>query len=496
MPDKRMSDESDAGSWIRRKAGIFLSVRPTPRITLFFIAASIKYIASSFSYAGYFLKNPVLLVSGIIVWLIWFAVLLLIAIPATDQFLRKQMRRLKPAAMTIFIILLLAGIIEIIGLSVINTGVFQDRHPKGRISELIATIDDAFVYNDSTALTQQATENFLDGKNPYAEANIISAMEGANGSYNKVTPLREGRFGEIFPYPETEEIERLWQEAVNNPASVPAEFETRLNYPAGSFLLAAPFFLLGVDNLRVVNLIYALPILAYVVIRAPRNLRVFLIAFLLVSLEIWNLLASGGAGFLAFLFLLLAWLLPRKHLWLSALCMGVAIATKQIAWFFLPFYIIFIFKNMDTKKMLSVLAIVAAVFLAVNAQFIISDPKLWMSSVLAPMTGNLFPWGIGIVSLVSGGVFEIQSPLVFSVLQIIVCVSALVWYFNNCLRYPNSGLLLAVLPLFFAWRSLWAYFFYIDIIILASVIINEYRFKAPAQPAAALVSPDDRQEIS
>ena len=95
-----------------------------------------------------------------------------------------------------------------------------------------------------------------------------------------------------------------------------------------------------------------------------------------------------------------------------------------------------------------------------------------------------------------GGVFEIQSPLIFSVLQIIVCVSALVWYFNNCLRYPNSGLLLAVLPLFFAWRSLWAYFFYIDIIILASVIINEYRFKAPAQPAAALVSPDNRQEIS
>jgi hypothetical protein len=31
-----------------------------------------------------------------------------------------------------------------------------------------------------------------------------------------------------------------------------------------------------------------------------------------------------------------------------------------------------------------------------------------------------------------------------------------------------------VLPLFFAWRSLWGYFFYIDVIILASIMINEY----------------------
>ena len=493
MADQRICDKSDTGSWIRRTLKILFNVHPSPRITLFFIAASIKFIASSFSYSGYLLKNPVLLVSGIIVWLIWFATLLFIAVPATDQFLRKQLHWLKPTAIIIVVVLLLGGIVEIIGLSVINTGIFQDRQPEGRISELIATIDDAFVYNDSTALTQQATENLLEGKNPYAEANIISAMEEANGSYDKVTPLREGRFVEVFPYPETEEIKQLWQEAVNNPTSVPPEFETRLNYPAGSFLLAAPFFLLGVDNLRVVNLIYALPILAYVVTRAPHSLRLLLIAALLTSLEIWNLLASGGAGFLAFLFLLLAWLLPKKHLWLSALFMGVAIATKQIAWFFLPFYVILIFKNLGTKKMLSVLVIVLTVFLAANTQFIISDSKLWMSSVLAPMTGNLFPWGIGIVSLVSGGVFEIQSPLVFSVLQIIVCVSALVWYFNNCLRYPNSGLLLAVLPLFFAWRSLWAYFFYIDIIILASVIINEYRFKAPAQPAAALVSPGDGQ---
>jgi hypothetical protein len=31
-----------------------------------------------------------------------------------------------------------------------------------------------------------------------------------------------------------------------------------------------------------------------------------------------------------------------------------------------------------------------------------------------------------------------------------------------------------MLPLFFGWRSLWSYFFYIDIIVLAAIIIDEY----------------------
>jgi len=212
----------------------------------------------------------------------------------------------------------------------------------------------------------------------------------------------------------------------------------------------------------------------------------FLIAALLISLEVWNLLASGGSGYLAFLFLLLAWVLPRKHLWLSALFMGVAIATKQVIWFFLPFYFIFIFREMGIKKVLSTLAIVAGVFLAANLYFIILDPGLWMSSVLTPMTNNLFPWGIGIVSLVSGGIFEIQSPLVFDVLEVIVAICAVVWYYHNCRRYPYSGPLLAVLPLFFAWRSLWAYFFYIDIIILAGIIINEYGEKELANTIAPI----------
>jgi hypothetical protein len=56
--------------------------------------------------------------------------------------------------------------------------------------------------------------------------------------------------------------------------------------------------------------------------------------------------------------------------------------------------------------------------------------------------------------------------------------TGLAWYFVNCRKYPHTGPILAFFPLFFAWRSLWSYFFYIDIIVLAAVMIDEYRNRA------------------
>ncbi len=51
------------------------------------------------------------------------------------------------------------------------------------------------------------------------------------------------------------------------------------------------------------------------------------------------------------------------------------------------------------------------------------------------------------------------------------------WHFSGTFflpAYPHTALVLSVFPLFFAWRSLWGYFFYVDIILLAAVLVNEY----------------------
>jgi hypothetical protein len=493
MPEQETGNDKGSNSWIKRGMRILFHGHATPRILLFFIAILIKIVASALAAIGFVFSNSALMIAGTAVWLIWFAVLLLIAVPAADRFLRNQMRWLKPTALTIFIVFFtlglgLLGVVTTIGLSS-----FQTDQPDGKMSQLLASFDRVFAYNDATALTHQAADNAIDGKNPYAESNIVTAMIEFNGSFDKLTPLREGRFAKVFPYPEMDQTDRLWQEAVEDPEHIPPEIESKFCYPAGCFLLPAPFILMGIGDLRIVYLILIIPTLAYVILRARRNSRIFLVGALLASLELWNSLAAGETGLLYFPFLLLAWILPRRHLWLSALFMGVAVAIKQVAWFLMPFYLILIFREMGLKRVLAVMSIIAGVFLAANAPFIISDPKLWIASMLVPMTDNLFPLGVGIISLVTGGLLEIQSPLMFTILEVGIAVAAIIWYFFYCPRYPHTGPILAVLPLFFAWRSLWGYFFYIDIIVLAAIIINEYGMKSAEQLNVALVPPRNEQ---
>ena len=153
--------------------------------------------------------------------------------------------------------------------------------------------------------------------------------------------------------------------------------------------------------------------------------------------------------------------------------MGLAVATKQTAWFFLPFYLILLWKTAPPKTVARTIGIIAAIFIAFNAYFIIDDPSLWLRSIASPMTEPMFPLGVGFISLVTSGLIDMQSSLPFSILEVIVLIIAVIWYFKNCVRYPESGLVLAVLPLFFAWRSLWTYFFYIAIIILARMLLKE-----------------------
>jgi len=474
-------------SAIKGRISDLFHIHPTPRILLFFIAVLIKLLASALSAIGFVWNNSTLLLTGTAIWLIWFAILFLIAAPQTDRLLQNKMHWLKPAALTIFTVLIVLGLILLIILTSYGLGVFQVDRLGEKPEQLVTAFENVFAYNDATALCHQATENLIEGDNPYANANVVSAMQQFDGPYDKSTPLREGRFAEIFPYPTPQALEQLWLEALETPEQVPPELESQLGYPAGCFLLPAPFVLMGIEDIRIVYLILILPVLAYATYKIPVNMRLLFIGAVLVSLEIWNSVAAGETGSLYFPFLLMAWILTKRHLWLSALFMGIAVATKQVSWFLVPFYLVLIFRMMGKRKMLSVMAIVTAIFFIANSPFIIADPGLWLTSMMSPMTDNLFPLGVGIVTFVTGGVLDIQSALIFGAMEAIIGIVAIIWYFRNCLRYPHAGPLLAVLPLFFAWRSLWPYFFYFDIVILAAVLIDEYGSKSSKQLAPVSV---------
>ena len=446
----------------------------SPRLLLFFIVIIVKIVAAVLSAIGFVLNNAALLITGTIVWLAYFAVLFIVAVPAADRLLQKYTRFLKNAALTIVVVILAVGIALTVIMVTVGLTSIQADNPEGIWSRLFVSFDNVFKYNDATALSHQAAENVLNGKNPYAKSNVVVAMLEHDGAIDKITPLREGRLAGVFPYPDISQLEQLWEDVSATPAAVPPEIESGFNYPAGCFLLPAAFIWMGINDIRIIYAILIIPAFIYTIWRVRSGLRLLLVSAILVSVELWYSMAAGETGYLYFPFLLMAWVLYKRNLWLSALFMAAAVAIKQLTWFIFPFYLVLIWRTEGDKKALVVFIISFVIFAASNLPFIISDPGLWLNSVLAPMADDMFPIGVGIITLVTGGVLDIRSSLSFGILELVILLAGLAWYFFNCRRYPHTGLVLAVLPLFFAWRSLWGYFFYIDIILLAAVIINEY----------------------
>jgi len=54
------------------------------------------------------------------------------------------------------------------------------------------------------------------------------------------------------------------------------------------------------------------------------------------------------------------------------------VTTKQTAWFFLPFYLILLFKTYGIKKLLAGMSVIAAIFVATNLPFALGNLRLWL----------------------------------------------------------------------------------------------------------------------
>jgi hypothetical protein len=467
-----------------------------PRILLFYYAVAILLITSGISSAGFILNNAYVLLAGFVLWIVWFALIFVILLPQTGQFLSQHINLLKRGALIIFITLFMLGLAEGVSAAVLFPRLLRNNTLSGNFRELINGLEEVYQYNDGTALSQQAAENLLNGQNPYAHANIVQALLKYNAAFDRTTPLRVGAFANDFPYPTNAELQQLWNQAIQNPSQIPAELESKVCYPAGAFLLPAPFIFLGITDIRIIYALFVLAGLAYAVLIVPKQKRLLFIGVLLISLDLWNSIAGGETGSICFPLLLVAWLSLKRNFWLSTICMGLAVTTKQTAWFFLPFYLILLFRMQGMKKMLVVLSVIAGVFLITNLPFIVAEAKLWLSSMVSPMTDPMFPVGGGLTIFATGSFFNIHSSLPFTIVEVIVFLGAVYWYFRYGHRYPQTGPLLAIIPPFFAWRSLWSYFFYAALISLAYIMVNENTTqKTPSANINNLSSPSPRVRI-
>jgi hypothetical protein len=78
--------------------------------------------------------------------------------------------------------------------------------------------------------------------------------------------------------------------------------------------------------------------------------------------------------------------------------------------------------------------------------------------MLVPMADPMFPDGVGIISLSTMHLLPYLPGTLYTTLEGLAMLGALYRYWRVCDRYPEAVMLLAMVPLFFAWRSLPSYF--------------------------------------
>ena len=309
--------------------------------------------------------------------------------------------------------------------------------------------------NDGTSLDTNAAYLLLAGKNPYTASNIIDVARRFGIQPDWTTPLRVGQFAGRLDYPSTVDFRSTFDTALK--ANQAPEFESRVSYPALAFLTLVPFVFLKISNVLPFYLLSYL-LLVWIAWKVSRKeLRPWILLLALANVPMLSGAVNGDLDLFYVLLLVVVWLLREKR-WLSALFLGLAVASKQIAWFFVPFYAILIWRHYGPREACLRLAIAGSLALVINLPFIIWNPEAWLAGVLAPMADPMFPLGVGLVNLSSAHLLPYLPNWLYLSLEASALVAMLVYYWRTCRTCPESVMLLAVLPLFLAWRSLPSYF--------------------------------------
>lgn len=320
-------------------------------------------------------------------------------------------------------------------------------------------------HNDAIALNECAARLILRGEAPYATLDLFACYHERNIGPDRTTPLRRGLFADLPVYPSDDELDAAWALRSRGDGEN-AEFVWRPSYPAVSFLAIVPWVAAGWDT-NVLYLLCLAAAMALILVRAATPLRPWLLTAMLGATSLVAFTVGGSADLLYALPLVAAWLW-RERSW-SALLYGVAAATKQIAWFFAPFLLLQWVARHGVREALRRAAVSGAAFVALNAPLALPDPAAWLAGVLTPVIEPMFPRGAGLVFLGTNGVGPLLPSAVYLALELAAFAAALAIAWRERERSPELGVVLAVVPLYFAQRSLFSYFFLLPLFAFAGL---------------------------
>jgi hypothetical protein len=317
---------------------------------------------------------------------------------------------------------------------------------------------------------------------------MLPCLERHGLGPGQTTPRQAGTFWVFatYPSPLTAHFQYLlykvyWRDLrheLRDPGYRPTEFETRFNYPAGALLIAALALLAGWRDLVPLYLGCALAAALLIYRRGSPRLRPALGVLLLGNTPLLLDAVGGTTDSLYGLLLVLYWQCRQRPL-LAGLLLGLGAATRQQVWFFLPFLLALGWHSGRWADLARRGGGTLAAFLACNLPFIVASPAAWLTGILGPMRDPLFAEGVGLVSLSLGKLLPLWPAPVYGGLELGVFVLACAAFTRWWAVAPGLALVLPLLPLVVAWRSLHTYFLLLPLFAAAVLADRRHTIEVP-----------------
>lgn len=248
---------------------------------------------------------------------------------------------------------------------------------------------------------------------------------------------------------------------------------TALSYPALSFEAYMPLLSLGVTTQAAVWIDVAAWAVGAITVFAVLPRQLAPVAAVMASLDVYIGYAVGGITDVLFVPLLVGAAVRWDRFasargpaaWRGPVLLGLAMAVKQTPWLVTPFVLAGIMLESQRagdwrqafRDGLRYAAIAAAAFLGPNLPYLLRAPGAWLHGILTPFSSQAVPAGQGLISLslslAAGG----GSLRAYTVVTVIVLVTAIACYVATYSVLKPAAFLLPSIVLFFATRSFGSY---------------------------------------
>ncbi len=312
---------------------------------------------------------------------------------------------------------------------------------------------------DIIAFTHANAELTLAGHDPYTAGEAVFRATLGCFPHGLATPIRGGVFGTGDDHPAPQRIAQAQRHYVARPASEPGAFDPRTlhSYPALSFLLYVPLLWAGGSNILLLNALVYWALFAWLVWITPEGWRHWGALTALAAMPTMAASLLEGTEVVCIAIVLAAWH-ARERRWTSAVLLGLACAYKQYVWFFVPFFALETLAARGWHETARRGAIALGAFLLPNLPYIIASPGAWFASLWLPVSPELFPMGMGLITLSVGHLLPYAPPWAYTTLEVGALAAALWAAWRWRARLGDAVLPLALVPLFFAFRSTPNYF--------------------------------------